>query len=439
MGLSDSIERSLELEEDEKALELLNNSDGTLLSHTISQIDDGHTLIQIQAPQKKKKYSVNKQKQSKRIQQMENDNMLTPISRNLKQTLNKSLLCPSTRSRRRRENDSIRILPKDVVIDRKKEKKRIKPKKGRTHSLLDEFRKKTELNQESKSMHDDEMRKMILNQSGLSQQWQLIEKQTRKKKKKKRNGEYINVRRPQMSEETRANYKKNESEQADFWKRIEEKMKNKEFEADIKVIDNEKDINYKGRRCLTPPRIQKHLERRYKKLYENESGNLLEHVRKRKGQRVWFLNKKQNVLNAKQEQIFDDAVNNSLLSAVTPQQSAYEFFENDEHVEMNNLSLPNMDPSQLTMINEHQMSVQSVNLPPFEQHSGHDDSEREESVGSLVSGHLLPSIGSLSSIMEGDEDELMMDPFALNDDDAERPSGESSKSRSKSQASSIVF
>merc|ERR1712228_374833 len=100
------------------------------------------------------------------------------------------------------------------LITRKK-KKRIKPKKGRTHSLLDEFRKKTELNQESKSMHDDEMRKMILNQSGLSQQWQLIEKQTkkkqkkkkkkkkkkRKKKKKKRNGEYINVRRPQMSEE----------------------------------------------------------------------------------------------------------------------------------------------------------------------------------------------------------------------------------------------
>merc|ERR1712228_1085065 len=128
MGLSDSIERSLELEEDEKALELLNNSDGTLLSHTISQIDDGHTLIQIQAPQKKKTYSVNKQKQSKRIQQMENDNMLTPISRNLKQTLNKSLLCPSTRSRRRRENDSIRILPKDVVIDRKNEKRKKRKK-----------------------------------------------------------------------------------------------------------------------------------------------------------------------------------------------------------------------------------------------------------------------------------------------------------------------
>merc|ERR1712228_707826 len=319
-----------------------------------------------------------------------------------------------------------------------------------THSLLDEFRKKTELNQESKSMHDDEMRKMILNQSGLSQQWQLIEKQTKKKQKKKKKKKKKKKERKKRKKEM-ANIsmygdhkclrkreqiiKKNESEQADFWKRIEEKMKNKEFEADIKVIDNEKDINYKGRRCLTPPRIQKHLERRYKKLYENESGNLLENIKKRKGQRVWFLNKKQNVLNAKQEQIFDDAVNNSLLSVVTPQQSAYEFFEN-EQVEMNNLSLPD--------INEHQMSVQSVNLPPFEQQRfsmniDGDDSEREESVGSLVSGHLLPSIGSLSSIMEGDEDELMMDPFALNDDDAERPSGESSKSRSKSQASSIVF
>ena len=94
-------------------------------------------------------------------------------------------------------------------------------RRDRSFSLLDEFRTDADAENDENAMLDDvkrderedeEMRRMILNQSGLSQQWQQIEKRnkqkrkqaakksTRRRKKKKKDGEYLNVRRPQMSE-----------------------------------------------------------------------------------------------------------------------------------------------------------------------------------------------------------------------------------------------
>eukprot|EP01083_Nonionella_stella_P250470 865045_1 len=116
-----------------------------------------------------------------------------------------------------------------------------------------------------------------------------------------------------MSEQVAHNYKQKEDILADFWREIETKMINNEFVQDIQIVQNANELNISGRRAETPPRIRKHLERRYRKQYENMSGDVVD-VGKKKGKRVWFLKKKREILNEKQNNLMDSEINNSLIT-----------------------------------------------------------------------------------------------------------------------------
>merc|ERR1712154_743925 len=151
-------------------------------------------------------------------------------------------------------------------------------------------------------------------------------------------------------------------------------------------------LDLKGKRCLTPPRISKHLERRYRKQWENMNGEKNANLYQRRGQRVWFLNKKQNVLNEDQERLYAENMDNSLIS-YTPKSSEEEEDEFGIGVDIDrDLDLTAMTQSRLSLIDGDVSNQSNVMM------------ERQ----SLPRGSEL----ELSSIQEtSDDDKDIMDPF----------------------------
>eukprot|EP01083_Nonionella_stella_P306326 1072461_1 len=370
-----AIERDEEVEEEEKAIVLQDE-----LSHTVSQINDNETLLQIEAtPRQQKKYSI--RKKQKRIEK--------EVKRVAQATTN----IITTRSRRRM-NKKIVILPSEVELTPRTGRRRKRKQsdgRGRSYSLLERFEDKSD-------NEEDEMRQMILNQSGIEVK-RKKRKQMRankKERKKVKDADFAGVARPAMSQECEDECKNREDELIAFWRDIEAKMKENQFKDDVKRInkENETDLHLKGRRAVTPPRIRKHLARRYRKQYENMTGDVVMDVGKRKGQRVWFLSQKLEILNGEQRQSWNDQMNNSLISVSDNN------VERESEIEMDELVLNIADDVSLLS------AISKLS-----------DAEDVFSVGSVVSGHCLPSIADLSSIMEehdGEQQDLdEVDPFDM--------------------------
>ena len=531
---TEMIQRTAELEEDEKAIELLDEtlilptpqSQQAILSETVGAPPKDDIII-LPKP-KKMTYSMQKQKRRQELRKQheieeaarkkkererqsiidhETDLLImTPITRQLREELSKSLLKPSTRSRRRqrgRKRDKIQILPSEIeLLEQERERQRIlqreqerdrerkrrsriraqtRPhRRGRTWSLMDKFERERlgELEAEIEADLDfdgdssvineeDEMREMILRQSGLSQQWEEIEKERKKKRQaaRRRLARHAKRRRREMGISKRTSVitrappkidpeiKKRETAVADFWRGIEEKVENGEGEEDIED-DRDNNVITSGRRAKTPPRIAKQLERRYRKLYENGTGELVELPRKRRGKRVWFCKQKMEVLNDKQGERYDLEMNNSLISVTpspppTPEPVVPDIEIVDDSMMMMQdlMSLPPMSTPSTSIMSS--ISGVSTIVSTSSRSSKREDKrkmseddsvlrgigisidwdgiskmdksveaqkQQDDDYGSVVSGHLLPSVTSLPSILERDDEPDMDevdDPFFI--------------------------
>lgn len=323
-------------------------------------------------------------------QNQRNQDLLTPISRELVHRLNQSIISPTTRSRRKL-NEKVLPIPtvpntdsmlsqsvlsqnvqfepqvieqqqrRQQLMDRKRREQReqSQSKRGRSFSLMEHFRNQRDSMDHPQDDDGDDMeivddseeerRIMVLNQSGLNREAEAIERErerTRKrratrrkladhakrKRAEKKVDKYAVVPRPKMSAAVQRRYQQQEEKQADFWREIEREMKNNEFTENIKVVEDERDIRMKGWRSLTPPRIRKHLERRYTKQYENMTGEVVRDYGKKKGKRVRFLSEKREVFSTEQERKWEDEMNNSLIT-VTPQSSVSPVINPQENVD----------------------------------------------------------------------------------------------------------